>query len=76
MSSYTPTTEEIVKNVHDYVTLAPSEFDRWLIEHDAEVYQRGREDAAKAVEALRDPSIAIPTIAMAVAAARGDGNHE
>lgn len=43
-------------------------------ERDA-AYQRGREDAAAAVETLRDPSIAIPTIAMAVEAARG-GSHE
>lgn len=29
-----------------------TEFDRWLAAHDAEVYQRGREDAAKAVKDL------------------------
>ena len=52
MSDYTPTTEEIQSR---YVYAADftvseemdawGEFDRWLERHDAEVYQRGREDA-------------------------------
>ena len=62
MSDYTPTTEEIQSR---YVYAADftvseemdawGEFDRWLERHDAEVYQRGREDAANEVEvALSD----------------------
>ena len=94
MSDYTPTTEEIQSR---YVYAADftvneemdawGEFDRWLAAHDAEVYQRGREDAAKAVEALGnlrcyevyeadDGYLAGSYYEVdAIAAARGDGER-
>lgn len=52
---YTPTTEAVRR---DYIfaqgsndtgeqRLEGEEFDRWLAAHDAEVFQRGREDVAR-----------------------------
>lgn len=49
----------------------------WLAAHDAKVYQRGREDAAKAVEAEPDTATIGSAVFVdrdaAIAAARGDG---
>lgn len=56
-----PTTNEVknawVSNCWEFtnaisVTDYEEQFDRWLAAHDAEVYQRGREDASKAVGEL------------------------
>lgn len=61
------------------------QFDRWLATHDAEVYQRGRDNAA---EALTDyfwpidgswiaPETTYDAIGSgAIAAARGDGERD
>ena len=88
---FIPTTDLVrdcyAQYINDYIA-TPEEghkwFDRWLAAHDAEVYQRGREDAAKAVGAVpiaaayydmrgnsgEDMEYAIKR---AIAAARGDG---
>lgn len=52
MSDYTLTTENIRDEYSDGWEYRREMFDIWLAAHDAEVYRRAREDAAKAVEAL------------------------
>ena len=81
MSKYTPTTEDVRDFLRQQAAVGfiaderVEQFDRWLAAHDAEVYQRGREDAADAVEAtlFRDDGCSYPTNGDLIAAARGDG---
>lgn len=91
MSDYTPDLEDVrdfYRDGRDGMASADflngehpfAEFDRWLAAHDAEVYRRGREDAAQAVEAMSssgDPLTPWQSRWViqgeAVAAARGDG---
>lgn len=78
------TTEEMCESItFEMGDLFGQVFDSWLAEHDAEVYQRGREEAAKNVEAVAEPFFLtrfnpIDEDAWAVfvnilATARGDG---
>ena len=73
MSDYTPTTEEVRDAVAydgdfyesngDWIVLRDDIaacFDRWLAAHDAEVYQRGREDEGREIaEAIFNEHAAV-----------------
>ena len=94
MSDYTPTTEQVRDAVAydgdfyesngDWIVLRDDIaacFDRWLAAHDAEVHQRGREAAAKAVEADIRGNNAVydlgdTHIEGIIAAARGEGDQK
>lgn len=85
MSDYTPDLEDVrdfYRDGRDGMASADflngehpfAEFDRWLAAHDAEVYRRGREDAALAISRVLLANDGTGISAELLAAARGDAS--